>query len=270
MKKTIGFIGAGNMGSAIIGGIIKSSIVDPSSVAVSDLNEKALDALKEKFGVRVSTNNHETAADADILFLSVKPHVYPFVIDEIRNDVNEDTLVVSIAAGQTIEKIEAMFEKDIRLVRTMPNTPALVAEGMSLVCPNKKATEEDIEDVMNIFQSFGKAVRVDEALIDTAGSLTGCGPAFTYMFIEALADAAVEYGVQRNMAYELASQMVLGSAKMVLESGEHPGRLKDNVCSPGGTTIKGVTALEHTGFRSSVISAVEESIEKSLEMSGKK
>lgn len=269
MNAKIGFIGAGNMGSAIIGGVLKSSLVKADDIFVSDVNEKALAELRKKTGVNVSTDNQVTVKNADILFLSVKPHIYPAVISEIRDAVDDSILVVSIAAGQTKANIEEMFGKKIRLVRTMPNTPALVGEGMSLICPGDMATEQDVSSVTEIFSSFGKAFVVDEKLIDTAGVLSGCGPAFTYMYIEALADAVVEYGVQRDMAYQIASQMVLGSAKMVLETGIHPGRLKDNVCSPGGTTIKGVVALEHTGFRSSVISAVEESIEKSFEMSKK-
>ena len=270
MDRKIGFIGSGNMGSAIIGGIISSGLVKPSDIYVADANRDALEKVCEKTGTNACGGNIEAAEKADILFLSVKPHIYPAVISEIRDSVGEDLLIVSIAAGQTIENIEKLFAKDIRLVRTMPNTPALVGAGMSLICPNSKATDEDAEEVVRIFSSFGRAIRVEENLIDTAGALSGCGPAFTYMYIEALADAVVEYGVQRDMAYEIASQMVLGSAKMVRDTGIHPGKLKDNVCSPGGTTIKGVVALEHTGFRSAVISAVEESIEKSFEMSGKK
>ena len=163
-----------------------------------------------------------------------------------------------------------MFGRELRIIRTMPNTPALVGEGMGLITANKKATNEDVENVVKIFNSFGKSEIVEEALIDTAGSLSGCGPAYTYMYIEALADAAVESGVKRDLAYKLAAQMVLGSAKMVLESGEHPGTLKDNVCSPGGTTIKGVNSLEQAGFRGVVIDALLSSINKTLEMSNNK
>ena len=163
-----------------------------------------------------------------------------------------------------------MFGRELRIIRTMPNTPALVGEGMGLITANKKATNEDVENVVKIFNSFGKSEIVEEALIDTAGSLSGCGPAYTYMYIEALADAAVESGVKRDLAYKLAAQMVLGSAKMVLESGEHPGALKDNVCSPGGTTIKGVNVLEKAGFRGVVIDALLASINKTLEMSNNK
>ena len=258
------------MGGAIINAVASAGICSGSDLLVSDRNEEALSRLHDSTGAMVSSDNLATVDGCDVLFLSVKPNVYPAVIEEIKDHVDSDKLIVSIAAGQTMENIRNMFGKEIRLVRVMPNTPALVGEGMSLVCPDNGVSEEDVEFVLGIFSSCGKAMRItDEGLIDTAGALSGCSPAFAYMFIEALADAAVEYGVQRDMAYTLASQTVLGAAKMVLETGIHPGKLKDNVCSPGGTTIKGVAALEHTGFRSSVMSAVEESIEKSFEMSGK-
>ncbi|WP_290772769.1 pyrroline-5-carboxylate reductase [Anaerofustis sp.] len=270
MNKRIGFIGVGNMGSAIIGGILNSELVKGKDITAGDMSTSSLEKLKEKYGVNITKDNKVVVENSDIVFLSVKPHIYKTVIDEIKDIVDESKLIVTIAAGQSIENIENMFGKSIRLVRTMPNTPALVMEGMGLICPNENATDEDVDDVINIFNSFGKSERVDESLIDTAGSLSGCGPAYVYMFIEALADAAVESGVGRDMAYKLAAQMVMGSAKMVLETGEHPGKLKDAVCSPGGTTIKGVNSLEYSGFRGIVIDALLESINKTLEMSGKK
>lgn len=270
MDLRIGFIGSGNMAQAIMGGIIKSNLVDKGNIYASAVSDKTINLVREKYGVNTSKDNKDIIKNSNIIFLSVKPYVYETVIEEIKDLVDDTKLVVTIAAGQTIDNIERMFSKKIRLIRTMPNTPALVSEGMGLICPNEKASKADIDIVVKIFESFGKAEIVKEDLIDTAGSLSGCSPAYTYMFIEALADGAVESGVTRDMAYRLAAQTVLGAAKMVLETGEHPGKLKDNVCSPGGTTIKGVNKLEYSGFRGSVISALLESINKTLEMSGKK
>ena len=270
MNLKIGFIGSGNMAQAIIGGMIDSNLVSKDNIYATAVSDKTINLVKEKYGVNTSKDNKDVANKTDIIFLAVKPNVYKTVIDEIKDVVDENKLIVTIAAGQTIENIEDMFGRELRIIRTMPNTPALVGEGMGLITANKKATNEDVENVVKIFNSFGKSEIVEEALIDTAGSLSGCGPAYTYMYIEALADAAVESGVKRDLAYKLAAQMVLGSAKMVLESGEHPGALKDNVCSPGGTTIKGVNVLEKAGFRGVVIDALLASINKTLEMSGKK
>ena len=270
MNLKIGFIGSGNMAQAIIGGMIDSNLVSKDNIYATAVSDKTINLVKEKYGVNTSKDNKDVANKTDIIFLAVKPNVYKTVIDEIKDVVDENKLIVTIAAGQTIENIEDMFGRELRIIRTMPNTPALVGEGMGLITANKKATNEDIENVVKIFNSFGKSEIVEEALIDTAGSLSGCGPAYTYMYIEALADAAVESGVKRDLAYKLAAQMVLGSAKMVLESGEHPGKLKDNVCSPGGTTIKGVNSLEQAGFRGVVIDALLASINKTLEMSNNK
>lgn len=270
MNLKIGFIGSGNMAQAIIGGMIDSNLVSKDNIYATAVSDKTINLVKEKYGVNTSKDNKDVANKTDIIFLAVKPNVYKTVIDEIKDVVDENKLIVTIAAGQTIENIEDMFGKKLRIIRTMPNTPALVGEGMGLITANKKATNEDLENVVKIFNSFGKSEIVEESLIDTAGSLSGCGPAYTYMYIEALADAAVESGVKRDLAYKLAAQMVLGSAKMVLESGEHPGKLKDNVCSPGGTTIKGVNSLEQAGFRGVVIDALLASINKTLEMSNKK
>ncbi|MCO8193337.1 pyrroline-5-carboxylate reductase [Anaerofustis sp. NSJ-163] len=270
MNLKIGFIGSGNMAQAIIGGMIDSNLVSKDNIYATAVSDKTINLVKEKYGVNTSKDNKDVVNKTDIIFLAVKPNVYKTVIDEIKDVVDENKLIVTIAAGQTIENIEDMFGKELRIIRTMPNTPALVGEGMGLITANKKATNEDVENVVKIFNSFGKSEIVEEALIDTAGSLSGCGPAYTYMYIEALADAAVESGVKRDLAYKLAAQMVLGSAKMVLESGEHPGALKDNVCSPGGTTIKGVNVLEKAGFRGVVIDALLASINKTLEMSNNK
>ena len=260
----IGFIGAGNMGSAIIGGILSNSIAAPSELIVSDKNETALASLKEKYGICTVSDNKECTLKADILFLCVKPNILYSVIDEIKNSVNEKTIFVSIAAGQSIEKMSAAFGKeDIKLIRVMPNTPALVGEGMAAVVPNCNVTEEETQTVLDIFSSFGKAEIVSENLMDTVTAVSGSSPAYVFMFIEAMADAAVAGGMTRDKAYTFAAQAVLGSAKMVLETNMHPGALKDMVCSPGGTTIEAVKVLEEEGLRNAVIKAMKACEEKS-------
>ncbi len=269
MNKKIGFIGGGNMGGAIIGGIIGASLVKSDMVMVADLNECLLENLSTRFSVLTTKDNKQVAKEADILFLSVKPNIYLIVIEQIKDMITDHTLVVSIAAGQTIDSIEKMFGKEIKLVRTMPNTPALVGEGMAALCPNKLVKEEDLADVITIFESFGKCEVVPEYLMETVIGVSGSSPAYVYMFIEALADAAVVGGMPRAQAYQFAAQSVLGSAKMVLETKMHPGELKDMVCSPGGTTIAAVADLEKNGFRGVVMGGTLACIEKAKEMNKK-
>ncbi|EPY2274552.1 pyrroline-5-carboxylate reductase [Clostridium sporogenes] len=267
MNKVIGFIGAGNMGQAMVGGIVNSKLVVPENIVLSDLNEKALAAANEKFGVRVTTDSNELAKEADILVLSVKPNLYPIVIKGIKDSVKKDVIVVTIAAGKALEDTENMFGKRIKIVRVMPNTPALVGEGMAAICPNDLVSKEETEEVISIFESFGKAEIVGEKLMDSVTAVSGSSPAYVYMFIEAMADAAVLEGMPRDKAYKFAAQAVLGSAKMVLETGMHPGALKDMVCSPGGTTIEAVATLEKHGFRNAIIEAMRDCAIKSKEMS---
>lgn len=267
MNKTIAFIGGGNMASAIIGGILKAGIATKDRLIATSKTEKTAASLKERFGILTTTDNLAAARQADILFLAVKPHLFAEIITEIKDHVRPDALIISIAAGQTIEKIESAFAREIRLVRAMPNTPALVGEAMSALCANQNATEADLADAGEIFHSFGKCETVPEAMIDTVIGVSGSSPAYVYMFIEAMADAAVADGMPRTQAYKFAAQAVLGSAKMVLETGTHPGTLKDAVCSPGGTTIEAVAVLEQQGLRSAVIAAQRACVQKSKDMS---
>lgn len=266
MNKKIGLIGSGNMAQAIIGGIINSKLTSSENIIVSDKSEEALNTVNEKYGVETTTDNVYIASNSEILILAVKPNIYPLVIKEIKEVVNESTLIVSIAAGKSINSIESAFGRPIKLVRVMPNTPAMVGEGMAALCPNEEVSEEEISDIVAIFNSFGIGEIIDEKLIDAVTAVSGSSPAYVYMFIEALADGAVLQGMPRDKAYKFAAQAVLGSAKMVLETGEHPGKLKDNVCSPGGTTIEAVTTLENHGFRAAIISAVNTCAEKSKKM----
>ncbi|MGN0142642.1 MAG: pyrroline-5-carboxylate reductase [Roseburia sp.] len=270
MGKKIGFIGCGNMARAIIAGIVKAGLYDTADILASNRTEPALAQMKKEYGIHGTTDNRQVAEQADILFLCVKPDKFAVVIPQIRDVVKEETVIVSIAAGQTIHGIEEMFGRDIRLVRIMPNTPALVGEAMSSVSPNAHVSGEELAEIKDIFDHLGKAEIIDEKLIDAVVGVSGSSPAYVYMFIEAMADAAVAAGMPRAQAYKFAAQSVLGSAKMVLETGKHPGELKDMVCSPGGTTIDAVCELEAHGFRDAVIAGTSACIRKSREMSQKK
>ncbi len=267
MSKLLGFIGCGNMTQAMVGGIVNSQVFSPENIIVADLCEKKLKEVSEKYGIKTGTDNNEIAKSVDILVLAIKPDLYSLVIEEIKDKVKKDVIIVSIAAGKNIIGIETMFSKKIKLVRVMPNTPALVGEGMSAVCSNELVTKEELYEVINIFESFGKTEIVSEKLMDVVTSVSGSAPAYIYMFIEAMADAAVLDGMPRDKAYKFAAQTVLGSAKMVIETGMHPGELKDMVCSPGGTTIEAVAVLEKKGLRDAVISAMRECTKKSAELS---
>lgn len=257
----IGFIGCGNMATAMIGGIIAKQLVPASDLMASAKTEKTKAKIQTELGIQAG-DNKTVAAASDILVLAVKPIYMEEVIKEIREDVRPETIVVTLAPGKTISWLEEMFASDVKLVRTMPNTPALVGEGMSALCPNTKVSAEDLQQVITVFESFGKAEVVSEPMIDVVVGVSGSSPAYVFMFIEAMADAAVADGMPRAQAYAFAAQSVLGSAKMVLETGKHPGELKDMVCSPGGTTIEAVRVLEEKGLRSAVFEAQKACVKK--------
>lgn len=267
MNKTIGFIGSGNMAKAMIGGIVKSGLIAPNNITASDLKESSLESMNKEFGINTTTDSKEVVKNSDIVVVAVKPNVYDIVLESVKELITTDKIIVTIAAGKTIKSIEDVIGNDKKIVRTMPNTPALVNEGMSALCKNKNITDEELEIVKAIFNSFGKAEIVTEGLIDAVIGASGSAPAYVFMFIEAIADAAVLNGMARDNAYTFAAQTVMGSAKMVLETGKHPGELKDMVCSPGGTTIEAVKTLEAEGFRGAVIKAVCDCVNKSKEMS---
>ena len=267
MNRKIGFIGSGNMGGAMIGGIIRAELVNKEDIYVADISEKNLAIVKENYGVNTTTNNAEVAAQCDVLVLSVKPQFYPVVIAGIKDVVKEDAIIVVIAAGQSSTAVKELFGRDMKIAKVMPNTPALVGEGMAAFAPTKNMTQEEIDDVTAILNSFGKSEIVPEHLMDAVTAVSGSSPAYVYMFIEAMADAAVVEGMPRAQAYKFAAQAVLGSAQMVLQTGKHPGELKDMVCSPAGTTIAAVAKLEETGFRSSVMQAMKACADKSRDMS---
>ena len=258
-----GFVGAGNMGGAIIGGMVNK--YDAENIFAFDKNIEVLNSLSSQYGVKTVFDIKEVLK-CDFLFLCVKPNVIEDVILDIKDDVSEDTTVISIAAGKSIGFIEQAFGKDVGIVRVMPNTPALVGAGMSAICSNNKVLEEKLLIVKDVFSSLGNAECVTENLMDAVTGISGSSPAYVFMFIEALADAAVQGGMTRDRAYEFAAWAVMGSAKMVIETKRHPGELKDMVCSPGGTTIDAVASLEQDGFRNAVMRAVKVCIEKSKKM----
>lgn len=266
MDKKLGFIGCGNMGAAMVGGIINSGIVSKENIIASTKTKSSSEALESKFAIRTTTDNKKIAEEADVIFLAVKPFMYEAVIEEIRDLIKKDAIVVTIAAGIEIDKVKAWFNRDIKLIKTMPNTPALVGEGMSAICPSDNVPQEELEYIISIFNSFGKTEILGENDFHGFIALCGSSPAYVFMFIEAMGDAAVKMGIPRKKAYRLAAQAVLGSAKMVLETEKHPGDLKDMVCSPRGTTIEAVIELEKSGMRSSIIKAMEKCEEKSKNM----
>ena len=259
----IGFIGCGNMASAMIGGIIKNHVASPEDILASAKTEESRQRSREKLGIALTSSNIEVTEFADVLVLAVKPFYYEEVITEIRRSVKKDTIIVSIAPGKTLDWLQNVFGSPLKIVRTMPNTPALVGEAMSCICGNSHVTEQDMQIICQVFQGFGKTEMVKEELIDVVVGVSGSSPAYVVIFIEAMADAAVAGGMPRAQAYRFAAQAVLGSAKMVLETGKHPGELKDMVCSPKGTTIEAVRVLEEKGLRSAVFEAVKACVEKS-------
>ena len=262
----IGFIGLGNMASAMIGGMLKEQVADAADIIGKSKTSATENEIKTKFNIEIAESNAQLAAEADVLFLAVKPIFFPEVIGEIKDSIRKDTVVVSIAAGRTLQYLEEAFAPGTKLVRCMPNTPALVLEGCTGVSVGKHVTEEETALVMKLLSSFGRASIVPERLMDVVVGVSGSAPAYVFMFIEAMADQAVAEGMPRKQAYEFAAQAVLGSARMVLETGKHPGELKDMVCSPGGTTIQAVKVLEEMGMRAAVMDAMEACIDKSRNM----
>ena len=257
----LGFVGCGNMAQAMLKGILAKGLYKADEIIVSRRTKEALDALHEELGVQTTTDNKEVAEKADVLVLAIKPYQFADVIPEIAPVCKENALVISIAAGQTIANIEKLFGKTMKIVRTMPNTPALVLAGATGMCFHPSVSKEERGTAITIFESFGVVAEVSENMIDTVIGVSGSSPAYVFMFIEAVAD-----GMPRAMAYELAAQTVYGSAKMVLETGKHPGELKDMVCSPAGTTIEAVRVLEEKGLRSAVIEGQMACVKKAREL----
>jgi len=269
LEKKIGFIGGGNMAKAIIGGLVKSGQVAPSNIWVFDRKAETNEALAREHGIQAAESAEALAREVDILFGAVKPNVILKVLKDLSSQLKKEALVVSIAAGVTLDSLATVLGHDRKIVRVMPNTPALVNEGMTSITPNVLVEQPEIDEVVTIFESFGKAAVVSEYLIHSVVGVSGSAPAYVFMFIEAMADAAVLGGMPRAQAYEFAAQAVKGSAQMVLETGKHPAELKDMVCSPGGTTIEAVKVLEEKGFRAAVMEAMQQCMAKSEALSKK-
>ncbi len=262
----IGFIGLGNMAKAMIGGMLQKEIVAQCDIIGSAKTRETLENIHNRYGIETCDSNAAVAGEAKILILAVKPQFIQGVIEEIRDMVSQDTLVISIAAGKTMAWLGQAFGKEIKLVRCMPNTPALVGEGCTGICVNSHVSQEETALSLKLMESLGRASLVPESLMDAVGAVSGSSPAFVFMFIEAMADAAVAAGMPRAQAYEFAAQAVYGSAKLVMESGKHPGELKDMVCSPGGTTIQGVRVLEERGMRGAVMDALQAVVEQTRKL----
>ena len=268
MIQTIGMIGTGNMGSAILRGVVDAGYIRSSLITAYDASAKKMRELEEDIpGVRLAQDCREVAENADLIIIAVKPIYVQNVIDEIRGVLNGKA-VLSIAAGWTVDMLSrALSGTGATYLRVMPNTPALVGEGMTALCDDSTFSKEDFEYAKGIFDSVGKTRILPVRLFDGVVAISGSSPAYVYMLIEAMADAGVREGLPRVYAYEMAAQSVLGSALMVLSSGTHPAALKDAVCSPGGTTIEAVEELERKGFRAAVMDAMKACAEKSREMS---
>lgn len=257
MNKTIGFIGCGNMAKAMINGILKSKLVEPNDIIASANTQASLDLVKEEYNIETTLNNIDVSKKANIIILAIKPNMYEKILDEIKDDLQGEAIIISIGGGISLDFLKKNLKKGAKYIKTMPNTPAMVGEGMSAISPGENMKEEDIELVKDIFNSFGKVEILEEKLIDGFTALCGSSPAYIYMIIEAMADGAVLEGISRKKAYTMASQAILGAAKMVLETGTHPGELKDNVTSPGGTTILGVASLEKNKIRSTMMETIK-------------
>lgn len=255
--KTVGFLGAGNMAGALIKGLLHAKALAPSAILTSDVKAERLTQLHTAHGIVTTTDNHELVRKCDVIVLAVKPQVIDKVLSAISPDVTKDKLVISVAAGVPIAVIEARLPAGTRVVRTMPNTPAIALAGATAISAGTHATEADLDTARSLFKAVGEVVTLDEVLLDAVTGLSGSGPAYVMLMIEALADGGVKVGLHRDTALLLAAQTVYGSAKLLLESGEHPGRLKDQVTSPGGTAIAGLHTLESGGLRRTLIDAVE-------------
>jgi pyrroline-5-carboxylate reductase len=266
MNYKLGIIGAGNMASAIVKGIIKSKIYNKTEIIISDISEVQRKKIEDEFGIKTTAENDEVLGKSDVIIFAVKPQYFQSSIENINKQNINNKLIISIMAGISIEKMAKALMTDVQVVRIMPNTPALVNEAMSVICFADNVSDENKKLAVEIFDSIGKTKITDESKIDAVTAISGSSPAYIFMMIEAMADAGVLLGLSRDDAYFLASQTIMGSAKLFLESNTHPAKLKDMVCSPAGTTIEAVRVLEQKGFRSALIEAMIACDKKSKDM----
>lgn len=266
LKEKIGFVGGSKMTEALCKGIIKAGLSNSNNMIISDVLAERCRLLNEEIGAQTTQNNHDITTFADIIILAVKPQIIGEVLKDIKNDITPRHLIISIAAGIPLHFIESKLQENVRVIRVMPNTPCLISSSATAFALGNHATEGDGELAYNIFNAVGKVFRLEEKYLDAVTGLSGSGPAYVYMFIEALSDGGVKMGLPREIATALAAQTVLGAAKMVLETGQHPAQLKDAVTSPGGTTIEGISKLEDGGLRAAIINAVESATLKSKKL----
>jgi pyrroline-5-carboxylate reductase len=264
--RRLGFLGAGNMAAALIKGLLHGGVLPPERIVASDVKAERLEQLHSAHGIRTTMDNHALMRESDVLVLAVKPQVVDKVLTEIGGDVRPDQLVVSVAAGVPIEALEGRLAKGARVVRAMPNTPATVQAGATAIAGGAHASVDDLRVARELFEAVGRVVILDEGLLDAVTGLSGSGPAYVMLIIEALADGGVKVGLHRDTALLLAAQTVFGSARLLLETGEHPGRLKDMVTSPGGTAIAGLHTLESGALRKTLIDAVEAATKRAAEL----
>jgi pyrroline-5-carboxylate reductase len=264
--KKIAVIGGGKMGEVLASGIVSGKLLSPGDVTVADIDPLRLNHLKNQHKVRVTGDNRKAVKDAGIVILAVKPQNMSEVLKELSPAIGRDKLIISIAAGITIGFIQDHLKKGTRIVRVMPNTPALIGEGAAALAPGEHATEEDMQTARAIFDAVGVTVVVKEDLMDAVTGLSGSGPAYGFIIIDALSDAGVLMGLPRDIAQKLAAQTLLGAAKLYLTTGKHPGELRDMVTSPGGTTIAGIKEMEQKGLRGALIAGVEAATLRSKEL----
>ncbi|KAL4217654.1 Pyrroline-5-carboxylate reductase 1 [Mactra antiquata] len=262
----VGFIGAGRMAQAMARGFITTGVIKPGNILASDPDQRMLNFMQNDLGINITHSNREVVEKSDMVVLAVKPNVVSPVLQEVSPTVSKEKLVVSIAAGIPIGTIEKQLPDGTKVIRVMPNTPALVQAAASVLAPGQAVEDCDTELVTELLRCIGIAEPGSEKLLDAVTGLSGSGPAYAFTAIEALSDGGVKMGLPRDLAIKLAAQTLLGAAKMVLESGKHPGQLKDEVCSPGGTTIAAMHKLERGGFRASLIDAVEAATLKAKEL----
>jgi len=265
-SKTVGFVGAGNMGEALIHGLLYGHLCRPEQIICSDVRPERLKFIRDTHGVKGTSHNTEVVKQSEIIVLSVKPQTMKHIIEEVSKYLDFSKLIISIAAGVSLAAIESHAGKELKLVRVMPNICVSVREGASAIAGGRHATKEDLAVAKTIFDSVGKSVLIEEDLLDAVTGLSGSGPAYIFLIIDALADAGVKMGLSRHDSIILASQTVLGAAKMLIETREHPGRLKDMVTSPGGTAIAGLHTLEQGGVRTTLINAVEVATQRSRDL----
>ena len=264
--KRVGFIGGGNMGEALIRGLVGANLVKPSLITATDVRAERCTELAERFGVSAHADNARCVRDADVVILAVKPQIMGEVLRDIAPAVETRHLLISIAAGVSTATIRAGLGKEARIIRVMPNTPALVLQGAAAIAKGRGLERDDLATAEEIFGAVGRVVVLEEDLMDAVTGLSGSGPAYVAIVIESLADGGVKMGLDRATAMTLATQTVLGAAQLLLDTGLHPGALKDMVSSPGGTTIAGISALEEGGIRTTLIRAVERATQRSREL----